>query len=74
LRESEAFRYQSRATRSTRRTRVYAEFAHPTEDDDGACGSGLSTYCGSHAGSSGGRDNGSGFGKTGVNVGIRHSF
>jgi len=59
----------------SKRTRLYADVAHLTQDDaGGACSGGLTTNGGSYASSGGGRDNGSGYGKTGVNVGIRHSF
>jgi len=59
----------------SKRTRIYADVAHLTQDDvGGACATGLNTYGGSYASSGGGRDNGAGFGKTGANVGIRHAF
>jgi|GEM_PF-456505 len=59
----------------SKRTRLYADVAHLTDNDaGGACAAGLTTYGGNYASSGGGRDNGAGYGRTGANVGIRHSF
>jgi len=60
----------------SKRTRVYADVAHLTDDDaGGACAAGLTTGSGgAYASSGAGRDDGVGYGKTGMNVGIRHSF
>lgn len=59
----------------SKRTRVYADVAHLIDDDaNSACAGGLNTYGGSYANSGAGRDNSVGFGRTGANVGIRHSF
>jgi predicted porin len=60
----------------SKRTRVYADVAHLIDDDaGGACASGLTTGSGGlYASSNGGRDDGNGYGRTGMNVGIRHSF
>jgi len=57
----------------SKRTRLYADVAHLSEDK-GSCVAGLNTYGGNYANGEAGRDNGNGYGKTGVNVGIRHSF
>jgi len=58
----------------SKRTRIYADVAHLT-DDNGACAGGLTTGSGGGYASAGaGRDDGVGYGKTGMNVGIRHSF
>ncbi|NBN93904.1 MAG: porin [Betaproteobacteria bacterium] len=58
----------------SKRTRIYADVAHLT-DDNGACTGGLTTGSGgAYASAGAGRDDGVGYGKTGMNVGIRHSF
>jgi predicted porin len=58
----------------SKRTRIYADVAHLT-DDNGACAGGLTTGSGGGYASAGaGRDDGVGYGKTGMNVGVRHSF
>jgi len=60
----------------SKRTRVYADVAHLTEDgDDSACRFGLTTGSGgAYASAGAGRDDNVGYGKTGMNVGIRHTF
>jgi predicted porin len=60
----------------SKRTRVYADVAHLIDDDrNGACASGLTTGSGgAYASAGAGRDDGVGFGRSGANVGIRHSF
>lgn len=60
----------------SKRTRVYADVAHLIDDDvNGACHEGLTTGSGgAYASANGGRDDGNGYGRTGMNVGIRHSF
>jgi predicted porin len=58
----------------SKRTRIYADVAHLT-DDNGACTGGLTTGSGgAYASAGAGRDDGVGYGKTGMNVGVRHSF
>jgi len=58
----------------SKRTRIYADVAHLT-DDNGACAGGLTTGSGgAYASAGAGRDDNVGYGKTGMNVGIRHSF
>ncbi len=60
----------------SKRTRVYADAAYLTSaDSGGACANGLTTGSGgAYASANGGRDDGSAYGRYGMNVGIRHSF
>jgi len=60
----------------SKRTRVYADVAHLIDDDrNGACANGLTTGSGgAYASAGAGRDDGVGFGRSGANIGIRHSF
>ncbi len=59
----------------SKRTRVYADVAHLTEQDStGTCAAGINTNGGSYSNAGSGRDNGVGLGSTGVNVGVRHTF
>jgi len=59
----------------SKRTRLYADVAHLIDDDaQSACENGLNTNGGSYTNNGAARDNGVGFGRTGANVGIRHSF
>jgi predicted porin len=60
----------------SKRTRLYADVAHLVDHDvDGACANGLTTGSGgAYASANGGRDDSAGYGRTGMDVGIRHSF
>jgi len=59
----------------SKRTRLYADVAHLINAETlSSCRNGLNTYGGDYANSGAGRDGSTGYGKTGMNVGIRHSF
>jgi len=57
----------------SKRTRVYADAAHLMSE--AGCNGGLNTSGSDHGGAGvGGMDNSIGFGRTGANVGVRHTF
>jgi predicted porin len=60
----------------SKRTRLYADAARISSDDNSACAvqGGITTAGGGYSSSNAGRDNLVGYGEWGMNVGVRHSF
>lgn len=60
----------------SKRTRLYADAARISSDAGSSCAAagGINTYGGSYANTNAGRDNQTGYGEWGMNVGVRHSF
>ena len=60
----------------SKRTRLYADAASISSDRNSACAAqgGITTAGGGYSSTNAGRDNLTGYGEWGVNVGVRHSF